>query len=72
MAKENDAVTEYIRNTKAFRKEDRVTEIIEERGTAEGLVPIFSTLEISDAYKPWYDQDEKQCYVLKDQTKCLH
>ncbi|MDR3342458.1 MAG: hypothetical protein LBT14_06665 [Treponema sp.] len=38
IAKENGVAIEYIRNTKAFRKEDRIAEIIKERGTEEGLV----------------------------------
>ncbi len=36
---------EFIRKLKAFRKEDRVKKILEERGDAPGLVHIFSAME---------------------------
>ena len=72
IAKDNRLEIEYIRKSGAFRKEDRVAEIIAKRGEHEGLVHIFSALEISGTYKPWHDKETGQTFFKNDQTKCLH
>ena len=72
VAKENSVEIEYIRKTGAFRKEDRIAEIIAERGTHEGLVHIFSALEQSNTYSPWHDKSTGKTYFKNIQTKCLH
>ena len=71
LAKENGLEIEYIRNTHAFRKEDRIEAIINERGNEEGLVHIFSALELNKTYKPWHDKTKNKTYFKSDKTKCL-
>ena len=63
---------EFIRNHKAFRKEDRIKEILAARGEFPGLVHIFSAMESCASYRPWFDK-KKQYALLKPTTgKCLH
>ena len=49
---------EFIRRHKAFRKEDRIKAIIAERGDHPCLIHIFSAMEASTAYRPWYDKQK--------------
>ena len=72
IADENGIKIEYIRKAGAFRKDDRIEEIISERGTHEGLVHIFSALELSQTYTPWHDKDTGKTFFKNEQTKCLH
>lgn len=53
IAKENGVEIEFIRKTGAFRKDDKIAEIIKTRGSHPGLVHIFSAMEGCDTYKPW-------------------
>jgi hypothetical protein len=71
LAGENGLEIEYIRNTNAFRKEDKIAAIVEERGEEEGLVHIFSALELNKTYKPWHDKTNGKTYFKGDNTKCL-
>ena len=71
IAKENGLGIEYIRKAQAFRKEDRIESIIKERGNEEGLVHIFSALELNKTYKPWHDKTSGRTYFQKDKIKCL-
>jgi hypothetical protein len=57
LAARNGLEIEYIRSPRAFRKEDRIGEILAGRGKGEGLVHIFSCLEISETYKPWHNRE---------------
>ena len=72
LAEENEIKIEYIRNAKAFRKDDRIEEILSQRGTHDGLVHIFSALETSKTYQPWHNKQTNRCYFLPDNVKCLH
>jgi hypothetical protein len=72
IARENGLKIEYVRKTGAFRKEDRIQEIIKTRGEHEGLVHIFSALETSNTFKSWHNKDTDKTYFKPDQTKCLH
>ena len=45
LAKGNGLEIEFIRQSKAFRKEKRIKQILAERGTHPGLVHIFSAME---------------------------
>jgi hypothetical protein len=71
-ATENGMEVEYIRNVKAFRKDDKIADIIEERGGHEGLIKIYSQLETSKTYKPWTDKTTGKTGFKNDTTKCLH
>jgi len=66
----NGLEIEYIRNTKAFRKEDRIASLVEGR-EEEGLVHVFSALEVNKTYKPWHNKETGKTYFIGDSTKCL-
>ena len=72
IAKENGIEIEFIRKLKAFRKDDRVQEIIQKTGKTEGLVHIFSAMECCNTYKPWHDKATGKTFLKPDQSKCLH
>jgi hypothetical protein len=71
LADENGIGIEHIRR-KNFRKEDRVKEILAQRGDAAGLVCIFSAMEPCTAYKPWHDKQTGKTGLKPDDGKCLH
>jgi len=72
IALENGIEIEYIRKSRAFRKDDRIAEIIKKRGSHEGLVHVFSSLELSMTYAPWHDKSTGKTFFRSGQTKCLH
>ena len=72
LATENGITIEFIRRIDAFRKEDRVQAILAERGTAPGLVHIFSAMEGCTAFKPWHDKSSGRTLLRPDSGKCLH
>ena len=63
---------EFIRRIKAFRKEERIQEIIAERGDHPGLVHIFSAMESCSSYRPWYDKPKQRALLKPTSGKCLH
>ena len=72
IAKENNIEIEFIRKLHAFRKDDRIKEIIEESGKTDGLIHIFSAMESCNTYKPWHDKVSKKTFLKPDKSKCLH
>ncbi len=72
IARENDLKIEFIRKIKAFRKEERIKEILKERGTYPGLVHIFSAMETCVSYKAWHDKTTGKTSLQYDSGKCLH
>jgi len=72
VAAENGLTIEFIRRTKSFRKEDRVQEILRQRGDHPGLVCIFSAMEPCASYQPWHDKQTGKTYLRPDDGKCLH
>ena len=54
------------------RKEDRVKEILEQRGEQLGVVCILSAMEPCGSYKPWHDKNTHKTYLKPDSGKCLH
>lgn len=70
LAQEHDLKIEFLRK-KNFRKEDRIQTILKTRGTAPGLVHIFSALEPCDTYKPWHDKQTHKTYLRHESGKCL-
>ena len=72
IAKENSIEIEFIRKTGAFRKDDRIQEIIKEKGIKEGLVHIFSAMEGCNTYKPWHDKGSGKTFFKPSESKCLH
>lgn len=72
IARDNGIEIEFIRKTKAFRKDDRISEIISTSGKTEGLVHIFSAMESCNTFKPWHDKQTGKTFLKPDQGKCLH
>ena len=72
IASENGMEIEYIRQVSAFRKDDKIADIIEKRGDHEGLVKIYSQLETCRTYKPWTDKVTGKTSFKPDTTKRLH
>src|SRR5439155_8995362 len=70
---------EYIKKLN-FRKEDRVRQILKERGAHArggdeaftGLVHVFSALEPCASYQPWHDKRTGKTFLKPDSGKCLH
>ena len=62
---------EFIRR-KNFRKEDRIQELLQERGVHPGLVHIFSAMEPCPSFKPWYDKTTGKTSLRGTEAKCLH
>ena len=56
IAKDHGIEIEFIRKIKAFRKEDRIQEVLKTRGTHPGLVHVFSAMESCTSYRPWHDK----------------
>ena len=72
IASENSIKIEYIRKSGSFRKDDKIDEIIKTKDLKEGLVHIFSALEMSDTYAPWHDKETGKTFFKNDKVKCLH
>ena len=72
IASENSLAIEYITSKKAFRKEQRVQEIIRDRGSHPGLVHIFSAQETCPCFEARYDNANKKAHLIYRDGKCLH
>lgn len=59
---------EFLR--KKIRKEDRVQQILSQRGERPGLVCVFSALERCDTYR--VGGQDGRCVLRPDTGKCLH
>jgi len=71
LAAEHGLEIQFIRK-RNFRKEDRVQEILRQRGDHPGLVCIFSVLEPCVSYQPWHDKKTGKTFLRPDDGKCLH
>jgi hypothetical protein len=72
LAREAGIEIEYLRKSKGLRKEQRIREILAERGDAPGLVHIFSVMETCTSYKPWHDKRTHRTFLRPDSGKCVH
>jgi len=72
LAAEAGVQIEFIRHFKAFRKEDRIAEILAKRGEHPGLVHIFSAMEACSSYRPWHDKASGRTLLKPDTGRCLH
>ena len=63
---------EFIRNHKAFRKEQRIKDILDQRGHHCGLVHVFSAMEACASFRAWYDKSSGQTSLKPTGGKCLH
>lgn len=71
LAAESGLEIEYVQR-KNFRKEDRVQEVLRQRGDAPGLVHIFSAMESCPSFRPWHDKTSHQTSLRNREAKCLH
>jgi len=71
IATDNGLKIEFIRK-KNFRKEDRISGIIAQRGTHPGLIHIYSAMETCTAYEPWHDKNTHKTFLRTVGGKCLH
>lgn len=72
IARENGLEIEFIRSARAFRKEDRIRAILQQRGDHPGLVHIFSAMEPCPAFTPWHDKASGKTTLRYKDGKCLH
>ncbi len=72
IARENGLEIEFIRSVHAFRKEDRIRTILQQRGNQPGLVHIFSAMEPCPAFTPWHDKATGKTTLRYKDGKCLH
>jgi len=72
LAKEAGLDIEYVRGKKAGRKEDRVREVLKQRGEHPGLVHVFSAVEPCTTYQPWHNKRSGRTYLRPDHGMCLH
>ena len=63
---------EFIRSHKAFRKEQRIKDIVKERGEHPGLVHVFSAMETCASFRPWHDKETHHTSLKPSISKCLH
>ena len=71
LAAEHGLPIEFLRK-RHLRKEDRVQEILAQRGDDPGLVCILSAMEPCSTYKPWHNKQTGKTYLLPEEGKCLH
>jgi hypothetical protein len=72
VAQEHGLTIEFIRSVGAFRKEDRVRALLQQRGDHPGLVHIFSAMEPCPAFTPWHDKVRGTTTLRYKDGKCLH
>jgi hypothetical protein len=72
VAAEDGVKVEYINKPKNYRKEDRIREILAERGTHPGLVHVFSVMELCSSYRAWYDKQTGLTHLRPYGGKCLY
>lgn len=71
LARKNGLTIENIRSPRGFRKEDRIEEILKQRGSHPGLVHIFSAMEECPTYSPY--RNPKGVPKLRGRPgKCTH
>src|SRR5919109_997313 len=71
LAAENGLEIEFLRNART-RKEQRIQEILRQRGAHPGLVHIFSALEACTTFEPWHNKQTHKTYLRPDSGKCIH
>ena len=63
---------EFVRKLRGFRKEERVRQVLDQRGDHPGLAHVLSAMEACSSYKPWHDKKTGQTYLTPTPGKCLH
>ena len=57
---------------KDFRKEERIKEIVAQRGDHPGLVHIFSAMESCTSFRPWHDKQSHRTFLKHRKAQCIH
>ena len=70
LAEANGVKIEFVRK-KDFRKENRIQQILKQRGEQPGLVHIFGAMEGCTSYRPWHDKVTGKTYLKPDSGKCM-
>jgi len=63
---------EFVRKLHKFRKEERIKQVLDQRGDHPGLVHILSAMEACASYTPWHDKKTGQTFLKPSPGKCLH
>jgi hypothetical protein len=71
IAEQNDIDIQFVRKQN-FAKDERVKEIIANRGDHTGVVHIFSAMESCTAFRPWHDKQTHETFFKYDSGRCLH
>ena len=72
LAQANGVKIEFTRSGKKdLRKENRIQQILKERGDQPGLVHIFGAMEACSSYRPWHDKVTGKTYLKPDSSKCM-
>ena len=71
LAQRHGVSIEFVRKHDV-RKEERIQQVLAERGDAPGLVHILSAMEACTSYKPWHDKQTHHTFLKPDSGKCLH
>ena len=69
LAEANSVKIEFVRK-KDYRKENRIQQVLKERGDQPGLVHIFGAMEACSSYRPWHDKVTGKTYLKPDSSKC--
>jgi hypothetical protein len=72
IAEQNNIDIEHIRSPQRFNKELNIKKIIEKRGMHPGIVHIYTSMEITDAFEPQFDYTTKKASLQIRTTKCIH
>jgi len=72
LAREQGLEIEFIRSVHAFRKDERIRTILDQRGEQPGLVHIFAAMEPCTAFMPWHDKATGRTMLRYKDGKCLH
>lgn len=72
VAAEAGVEIEFVRSHKAFRKEQRIKDVLDKRGRHPGLVHVFSAMETCASFRPWHDKNTQRTSLKPSTSKCLH
>ena len=72
LARDHGLEIEFIRRHKEFRKEQRIKEIIAQRGNHPGLVHIFSAMEHCPSFEARYSKRKNRTILRYTEAKCTH
>lgn len=72
IAVNNNISIEHIRSPLHFNKEEHIQKILLERGEKEGLIKIYTSMEICDCYRPTFDKIKNRAFLKSGTSKCLY